>query len=99
MPIFQLDPELWFSYILFKTMKRVTQNLLHPITIVHRSIFSQNWLSGTFQAYDYGSSEIHLKKYGTETPPMYDTEKIKTPVVLWYAEADGFLNPKVQKCI
>lgn len=41
-----------------------------------------------FQKYDYGT-ELNLKNYGTELPPIYDISKIKTKIAMFYGEGDN----------
>ncbi|XP_071877191.1 lipase 3 isoform X1 [Bombus fervidus] len=55
--------------------------------IIH---YSQNILSGSFRKFDYGATE-NLKTYGSTQPPIYDLEKVKTPIVIFYSKND-FLN-------
>jgi hypothetical protein len=40
-----------------------------------------------FQYYDYGEKE-NLKHYGTEQPPTYPLQNIKTPILLVYSVND-----------
>ncbi|KAM6130492.1 lysosomal acid lipase/cholesteryl ester hydrolase-like [Phoenicopterus ruber ruber] len=46
-----------------------------------------------FQAYDYGSKE-NMKKYNQSTPPVYEIEKISTPIAVWSGGIDKFADPK-----
>jgi lysosomal acid lipase/cholesteryl ester hydrolase len=59
-----------------------------------------------FQMYDYGKAE-NVKKYGTESPPVFDISKIKTKTAIFYGENDNlctlenvaFINDKKKDCI
>ncbi|XP_046584376.1 lysosomal acid lipase/cholesteryl ester hydrolase-like [Haliotis rubra] len=50
--------------------------------------FAQGVRSKAFQMYDYGSAADNQKHYNQSTPPLYDVNKMDTPVYLFYAEND-----------
>ncbi|KAL2713861.1 lipase 3 [Vespula squamosa] len=61
-----------------------TQSLFH---------YYQNYLTGNFEAYDYGyeGNLIHYKK---AKPPVYDVKKIIAPLALFYGINDVLTNEK-----
>ncbi|XP_035720602.1 lipase 3-like [Vespa mandarinia] len=61
-----------------------TQSLFH---------YYQNYLTGNFEAYDYGyeGNLIHYKKVN---PPVYDIKKIIAPLALFYGINDVLTNDK-----
>ncbi|RZC32261.1 lipase member K-like, partial [Asbolus verrucosus] len=48
---------------------------------------------GKFQMYDYAKNR-NLKLYGTESPPLYPINKIKTPIYLFYSAQDIISQPE-----
>merc|ERR1719489_709381 len=54
-------------------------------TILH---YAQEFNSGRFQAFDFGSAEQNVANYGTSTPPKYNVSKVTAPVALYYGKND-----------
>ncbi|XP_059055703.1 lipase 3-like [Achroia grisella] len=54
--------------------------------------YGQEFVSGEFQQYDYGS-EMNLQKYGSEVPPNYPLERLTAPVSLFYSDSDWMADP------
>ncbi|XP_017128917.2 lipase 3 [Drosophila elegans] len=50
--------------------------------------YLQEQQSGYFRQYDHGTRK-NLELYGSEDPPEYPVEQIKSLVHLWYAESDA----------
>ncbi|XP_048240638.1 lysosomal acid lipase/cholesteryl ester hydrolase-like [Haliotis rufescens] len=50
--------------------------------------FAQGVRTKAFQMYDYGSETDNQKHYNQSTPPLYDVNKMDTPVYLFYSEND-----------
>lgn len=53
------------------------------------------FIAGKFQFFDYGITE-NKKKYGQPMPPLYNMEKITTPIALFYAQNDWLAGPEVR---
>lgn len=45
-------------------------------------------------AYDYGSSDLNMKKYGSEIPPKANYDKITAKLALFYGLHDQIVSPK-----
>lgn len=52
-------------------------------------------IEGNFQYFDYGP-KTNMEKYGQDTPPQYDMEKITAPFALFYAQNDWLAGPEVR---
>ncbi|XP_015172147.1 PREDICTED: uncharacterized protein LOC107064237 [Polistes dominula] len=55
--------------------------------------YYQNYLTGNFEAYDYGY-EDNLINYKTPKPPIYNVKKIVAPTALIYGLNDALSNEK-----
>uniref|UniRef100_A0A5F8GD70 Lipase n=1 Tax=Monodelphis domestica TaxID=13616 RepID=A0A5F8GD70_MONDO len=56
--------------------------------------------SAKFQAYDWGNPDENMEHYNQVTPPLYDLEAVKVPIVMWSGGQDRFAAPKeVEKLI
>jgi len=54
--------------------------------------YAQMYLSGKFQAYDYGERE-NLIKYKQKTPPVYNASAFEIPVALYWGGNDWLADP------
>ncbi|XP_050443191.1 lipase 3-like [Adelges cooleyi] len=59
-------------------------------TLTH---FAQEFISGNFQQYDYGS-EGNIKKYNCVEPPLYSLSSVIAPVLFYHATNDLLSDPK-----
>lgn len=50
--------------------------------------YMQEYESGRFCQYDYGSAVENRKKYGRDTPPDYDVSQITANLYFYYSDAD-----------
>uniref|UniRef100_A0A5F8HD48 Lipase n=1 Tax=Monodelphis domestica TaxID=13616 RepID=A0A5F8HD48_MONDO len=67
------------------------QNVVHWRQILY---------SAKFQAYDWGNPDENMEHYNQVTPPLYDLEAVKVPIVMWSGGQDRFAAPKeVEKLI
>ncbi|KAL5017967.1 hypothetical protein ScPMuIL_003689 [Solemya velum] len=67
------------------------QNMMH---------YAQSYEHKNFQMYDYGSSSKNTQHYGQTAPPIYDVNKIETPVALFWGVSDSLAHPgDVQRMI
>ena len=61
--------------------------------------YQQMYFSGEFKMFDFGSPEENMKHYGQDTPPFYNTDRIrdtfsKVPSLLMVGEDDSIVRPK-----
>ncbi|KAJ8672695.1 hypothetical protein QAD02_003955 [Eretmocerus hayati] len=55
--------------------------------------YTQNMVSGRFQAYDHGPL-LNYEKYSRKTPPSYNLKQVTAPVAIFYGNNDYFTTPK-----
>lgn len=72
------------------------ENILIKIYISNFNVCLYWFLEGNFQYFDYGP-KTNMEKYGQDTPPQYDLEKITAPFALFYAQNDWLAGPEVSK--
>lgn len=54
------------------------------------------FFAGAFRKFDYGTNQ-NLRLYGSTSPPKYNLEKVKTPVIIFYSENDFLTHPTVSE--
>ena len=45
-----------------------------------------------FKKFDFGNAAKNMEHYGSEIPPDYNLDNVKTPVYLWAADADSLAS-------
>ncbi|CAH2042726.1 unnamed protein product, partial [Iphiclides podalirius] len=55
--------------------------------------YGQGMLSGDFRQFDYGERR-NIELYGSKVPPAYKLRNVKTPVSLFYCQADWLADPR-----
>lgn len=55
--------------------------------------YAQMYLSGKFQAYDFGAKD-NMAKYGQKTPPVYNASAFEVPVALYWGGQDWLADPR-----
>ncbi|GFS11095.1 lipase [Elysia marginata] len=48
--------------------------------------------SGEFQNFDEGSPKDNMKRYGQESPPLYDLTSYSVPTTIFYGGHDNFIQ-------
>lgn len=54
--------------------------------------YAQNIRSGRFQKFDFDSAIANIRAYGSRTPPLYNVDNIRAPIVIFYATEDSATN-------
>ncbi|XP_013163223.1 PREDICTED: lipase 3-like [Papilio xuthus] len=55
--------------------------------------YAQGIVSGDFRQFDYGDM-VNTVVYGEKRPPSYVLENVRTPVAMFYSEADWLADPR-----
>ena len=76
--------KIWI--LLSKTISGSRTSKTSFFTILH---YGQNITNKCFHAYDWYDSKENIKRYGRETPPLYNLSSVSVPVALFWSTKVG----------